>query len=378
MNFRLLTLTGCPFSLARLVKVSDSGQVIYKAEKARVRSFPDPGGDGLQPGTKRNYQMLSPLDFLAEFTQHIPAKGAHLIRGHRPKVGRGWYSNKRRGMRKKAAAARSAAEPSAATVGADEASPSRSRQSWAMLIKRVYEIDPLSCPECGGQMAAVAFIEPPQEDVIEKILRGHQSGAMVGGLWRTSAARPPPADGKGNGVDGADRPDTEPHELTYVDMDTQLLKIAADRPAGSCCTEDGPRRHLRADFGLILGHSSQGTAAGPYLASAVPTRAENHGPGPPWRPGAMISSLFPSKLAGEIKFPISSISYQYQSIWSSRLLGPSRRRRGPFGSRTKSACHGATRHRSCDESQVATVRSSPPFMALAGWRDTPRSSTISC
>ena len=205
-------MTRCPFSLARLVKVSDSGQVIYKAEKASCRSFPDPGGDGLQAGAKRNYQMLSPLDFLAEFTQHIPAKGSHLIRYY------GWYSNKSRGMRKKAAAAaRSADEPSA-TVDAEEASPSGSRQSWAMLVKRVYEIDPLSCPECGGQMAVVAFIEPPQEDVIEKILRHC-------GLWPCSAARPPPANGKRNGVDGADRPDTEPHELTYVDMDTFLANF---------------------------------------------------------------------------------------------------------------------------------------------------------
>ncbi len=93
-----------------------------------------------------------------------------------------------------------------------------------MLIKRVYESDPMSCLECGGQMARAAFIEPPQEDVIEKILRGHQSGAMVGGLWR-SAARPPPADGNGNGVDGTGRPDTEPHELTYVDMDTFLANF---------------------------------------------------------------------------------------------------------------------------------------------------------
>jgi len=30
-------------------------------------------GDGLKAGAKRNYQVLSPLDFLAEFTQHIPA-----------------------------------------------------------------------------------------------------------------------------------------------------------------------------------------------------------------------------------------------------------------------------------------------------------------
>ncbi len=35
-----------------------------------------------------------------------------------------------------------------------------------MLIKRVYEIDPLACPHCGGQMKVVAFIEPPQAPVI--------------------------------------------------------------------------------------------------------------------------------------------------------------------------------------------------------------------
>jgi hypothetical protein len=42
-------------------------------------------------------------------------------------------------------------------------------QNWAMLIKRVYEVDPLLCLKCGGQMKVVTFIEPPQADVIEKI-----------------------------------------------------------------------------------------------------------------------------------------------------------------------------------------------------------------
>lgn len=64
-------------------------------QKTSCRSFPDPGGVGQQAGPKRNYQILPPLDFLAEFTQHIPAKGAHLIRYY------GWYSNKSRPMRKK-------------------------------------------------------------------------------------------------------------------------------------------------------------------------------------------------------------------------------------------------------------------------------------
>ena len=55
-----------------------------------------------------------------------------------------------------------------------------------MLIKRVYEVDPLACPKCGGMMKVVAFIEPPQGAVIEKILRHC-------GLWQPSTPRPPPA-----------------------------------------------------------------------------------------------------------------------------------------------------------------------------------------
>jgi hypothetical protein len=117
-------MTRCPFSLSRLVKVSDTGQIVYQAEKRTCRAFPDPNGDGTQAGVPRNFQILPPLDFLAEFTQHIPPKGSHLIRYY------GWYSNKSRGMRKKAEAEASE-EPLA-----EETTTSRSSQTWAMLIKR--------------------------------------------------------------------------------------------------------------------------------------------------------------------------------------------------------------------------------------------------
>jgi len=40
-----------------------------------------------------------------------------------------------------------------------------------MLIKRVYEVNPLCCPKYQGQMKVVAFVEPPQGAVIETILR---------------------------------------------------------------------------------------------------------------------------------------------------------------------------------------------------------------
>ena len=208
-------ITRCPFSLSRLAKVTDTGQVVLKAEKAACRAFPDPKGDGIASGPKRNFQILSPLDFLAEFTQHIPPKSSHLIRYY------GWYSNKARGMRRKAEAAVSAA---AAQTEPSSPPASRCSRTWAMLIKRVYEVDPLACPQCGGVMKVVAFIEPPQAEVIEKILRHC-------GLWqdRPSSRAPPDVDELAQSLDtcyagsqaGVPQP-VQAQEPSYVDIDTFL------------------------------------------------------------------------------------------------------------------------------------------------------------
>ena len=65
------------------------------------------------------------------------------------------YWNKSRGMVKKAEAEASAESSSEDAISATTAT--RSSQTWAMLIKRVYEVDPLCCPQCGGQMKVVAF-----------------------------------------------------------------------------------------------------------------------------------------------------------------------------------------------------------------------------
>ena len=43
------------------------------------------------------------------------------------------------------------------------------RRSWAQLIKRVYEVDPLVCPKCGGEMRIIVFII--DHDVVDAILR---------------------------------------------------------------------------------------------------------------------------------------------------------------------------------------------------------------
>ena len=41
-------------------------------------------------------------------------------------------------------------------------------KSWARLIKKIYEVDPLICPVCGGNMRIIAFIEDYK--VVKKIL----------------------------------------------------------------------------------------------------------------------------------------------------------------------------------------------------------------
>ena len=83
-----------------------------------------------------------------------------------------------------------------------------------MLIKRVYEVNPLQYPQCGGQMAVVVLVEPPRVEVTGKIRRGHQSGAMVGGLSRSSATRASPRHAGAHRLNGYHRSDHEPHKRT--------------------------------------------------------------------------------------------------------------------------------------------------------------------
>ena len=57
-----------------------------------------------------------------------------------------------------------------ASAARDQSHDARAlRRSWAQLIKRVYEVDPLLCPSCGGEMRVIAFII--DHDVVDAILR---------------------------------------------------------------------------------------------------------------------------------------------------------------------------------------------------------------
>lgn len=157
--------------MARMVKVTDDGKVLYRAGKGKCFPFPKTGDEELAAGISRNFEVFEPLDFLAEVTQHIPNKGEHQIRYY------GFYSNKSRGMREK--------KPDA-VPGLPEADPAfvqKRRMTWAALMKCVCEVDPLKCPSCGGTMKVISFID--QDEVIRKILKHC-------GLWKDPPSRAPP------------------------------------------------------------------------------------------------------------------------------------------------------------------------------------------
>jgi transposase len=57
----------------------------------------------------------------------------------------------------------------------------RRRHLWAVLLKKVWDVNALKCPKCGGQMKVISYIE--QTLVIRRILK-HLD------IWKNS--RPPP------------------------------------------------------------------------------------------------------------------------------------------------------------------------------------------
>jgi hypothetical protein len=72
------------------------------------------------------------------------------------------YSNAHRGKERKRGQVTSV-PPILRPAPATRASP-----GWRELIKRVYEVDPLTCPSCGSEMKAIAFIT--NYEVIDRII----------------------------------------------------------------------------------------------------------------------------------------------------------------------------------------------------------------
>jgi len=173
-----------PVSISRIVSLSDNGNLIYRSSKpSLLHPFPEPGNESLDAGVPRNFEIFDPLVFLAEFSQHIPNKGEHMVHYY------GWYSNKNRGVRKKQPLKNNRHTPAFSSTlplpDPDSEYTQKRHMTWAALIKSVLEVDPLLCPKCGGTMKIIALIDKKQEPVIKKILKHC-------GLWNNPPPHPPP------------------------------------------------------------------------------------------------------------------------------------------------------------------------------------------
>jgi len=86
------------------------------------------------------------LEFIARVTARIPDKGQVAVRYY------GLYANAHRGKVKKTGLS---VFPLRIVEEELRRIPSK---GWAEIIRKVYEVDPMICPKCGGTMKTIAFI----------------------------------------------------------------------------------------------------------------------------------------------------------------------------------------------------------------------------
>jgi DTW domain-containing protein YfiP len=162
------------FSEQKITYIEDTGKVLYRSAMTHG-------------GNKKNFEILTAEEFIATITQHIPDKSFQMARYY------GWYSNRSRGERNKACPELvegaalcgtgnqpSPDSPQATVLDVSDYKPRRiPSKTWRELIKKIWEVDPLSCPRCHHEMKIINLINQPE--VIERILR-HL------GLWKQQTA----------------------------------------------------------------------------------------------------------------------------------------------------------------------------------------------
>jgi hypothetical protein len=143
----------------------------------------------------------------------------------------GWYPNRGRGewdKRKQAAVSLPEVPTRLEILDVSDYLPKKiPSPKWRECIKKVWEVDPLSCPKCGSEMKIISFIN--ETDVIRKILK-HL------GLWeeKTLLERAPPDHNHGYIC-----------KLTYMYTYIHVFKI-------ECCHLETPLTQMSFDKGIDL------------------------------------------------------------------------------------------------------------------------------
>jgi hypothetical protein len=91
-------------------------------------------------------ETMDYLEFIARVTSNVPDKGQVMVRYY------GLYANAYRGKVRKAGR-----NPFLLRL-VEQEEKSIPSKGWAAMIRKVYEVDPMVCPKCGGTMKVIAFI----------------------------------------------------------------------------------------------------------------------------------------------------------------------------------------------------------------------------
>ena len=159
-----------PFALHRL-RHATPDRPLSSPDARLVYHLPRPARDG------RTALRLAPLELLDRLARLIPPPRRHRHRYHggfapnaawRPEVVR--YGREDTNDVDPSGLVPSPVDGTDPCRQSQDRSPSaaRARSLWAQLLARVYEIDPLRCPGCHGEMRIVSFLTDPP--VVRQIL----------------------------------------------------------------------------------------------------------------------------------------------------------------------------------------------------------------
>ena len=164
-----------PFAMDRLRK--EGAALVYRCAKQRS----EPGSD--KRGAKADELTLTPLELIDRIAALVPPQRTHrhryfgVLAPNSPL--RAAVTALAQGAAAQPATAQAQAEPA---LGVGNARPTQAEPAqpvpvppkrpahylWAVLIARIYEVFPLLCPKCGGQMRLIAFVTEGTQ--IRKIL----------------------------------------------------------------------------------------------------------------------------------------------------------------------------------------------------------------
>ena len=128
------------FSQEQMTYIPEESKVIYQSK------------DGKQE------KVFDALEWLSAMCSHVPDKGEQMVRYY------GFYSNVSRGKRNK-----QDQDGLISSILEPDGSSKEHRKNWARLMRKIYQVDPLTCAKCRGRMKILSFIEDPK--IIKRILK---------------------------------------------------------------------------------------------------------------------------------------------------------------------------------------------------------------